>query len=74
MSEGMTRIESAMAAAAHMKLKYPDCPLNVHRSALASMLSDISKDCDREGDQDAATTARKLVAMLESATTGDKHD
>jgi hypothetical protein len=74
MTEGMTRIESAMSAAvAHMELD-PERPLDVHRRALASMLSDISKDCDREGDQDAATTARKLVAMLESATTGDKHD
>jgi hypothetical protein len=70
MSEGMTRIESAMAAAAAQV----QIPAEVRRRALASMLSDISKDCDREGDQDAATTARKLVAMLESATTGDKHD
>jgi hypothetical protein len=70
MSEGMNRIESAMAAAAAQV----HIPAEVRRSALASMLLDISKDCDREGDQDAATTARKLVAMLESATTGDKHD
>jgi hypothetical protein len=73
MTEGMTRIESAMSAAvAHMELD-PERPLDVHRRALASMLSDIAKDCDRAGDEAAAETARRLMAMLEDQI-GGSHD